>query len=289
MNIVLGGTGHVGSAVVEALLRGGHEVGLVTRDPTHAARGAAQGAVVLQADIDDVPSLRAAFRRGRRAFLLNPPADVAGDTDVTERRTIANLLAALDGAPFEKVVAASTGGAQPGERLGDLTTLWTLEEGLRGRSVPAAINRAAYYMSNWDGQLDAVRSTGRLQTLFPADLPVPMVAPRDVGEAAARRLVSPLDDVGVQDVEGPARYTAVDVADAFARVLGRPVTVDVVPRAKWEDTFRQLGFSDAAASSYARMTARCVDQGFGAARNGWHGQTTLGSYIESLVANAARG
>jgi len=288
MNIVLGGTGQVGSAVVESLLRDGHEVTLVTRDETRAARWRAQGAVVAEVDIDDVSSLRAVFQRGRRAFLLNPPADVAGDTDVTERRTIAHILAALDGSSLEKVVAASTGGAQAGERLGDLSTLWTLEEGLRSQPVPAAIDRAGYYMSNWDGQLDAVRATGRLQTMFPADLPIPMVAPRDVGEAAARRLVSPLDDVGVVSVEGPARYSTVDVADAFSRALGRAVAVDVVPRGQWEATFRQLGFSAAAASSYARMTACCVDQGFGSPDGAWRGTTTLVSYIAGLVGGADR-
>lgn len=288
MYIVMGGTGHVGSAVVDALLRSGHEVTLVTRDAGHAARGSTPGARVAQADVDDVPSLQAVFRRGQRAFLLNPPADVAGDTDATERRTIAHILAALDGSSLEKVVAASTGGAQPGDRLGDLSTLWTLEEGLRAQPVPAAINRAGYYMSNWDGLLDVVRATGRLQTLFPADLPIPMVAPRDVGEAAAQRLVSPRDDVGVVSVEGPARYTPADVAEAFSRALGRAVEVDVVPRAQWEATFRQLGFSEAAASSYARMTACCVDQGFGSPEGAWRGTTTLVSYIEALVANAAR-
>jgi len=288
MNIVMGGTGHVGSAVVDTLLREGHEVTLVTRDRARAAPWSASGAVVAEADVDDVASLRAVFRRGRRAFLLNPPADVTGDTDATERRTISNILAAMEGSSLEKVVAASTGNARPGERLGDLNTLWTLEEGLRAQPVPAAIHRAGYYMSNWDGQLDAVRTTGRLQTLFPADLPIPMVAPRDVGAAAARRLVSPRDDVDPWSVEGPARYTPAEVAEAFSRALGRAVVVDVVPRAQWEVSFRQLGFSEAAASSYARMTACCVDQVFGSPQGAWHGTTTLVSYVEALVANTAR-
>jgi hypothetical protein len=45
--------------------------------------------------VEDVTSLRAAFQRGRRAFLLNPPADPTTDTDTVERRTVANILATL--------------------------------------------------------------------------------------------------------------------------------------------------------------------------------------------------
>ena len=86
MYIVRGGTGHVGSAVAAALLNEGHEVTVVTRDRAHAGRGSAPGARIVAADVDNVASLRVALRLGRRAFLLNPPADVAGDADVTERR-----------------------------------------------------------------------------------------------------------------------------------------------------------------------------------------------------------
>lgn len=287
MNIVMGGTGHVGSAVVEALLREGQPVTLLTRDPARAARWRGRGAVIVAADVDDVASLRAAFRLGRRAFLLNPPADVAGDTDATERRTVSNILRALEGVALEKLVAASTGNAQAGDHLGDLNTLWTLEEGLRAQPVPAAINRAAYYMSNWDGLLEPVRTTGRLQSLFPADLAIPMVAPRDVGEAAARRLLAPVDDVGVQGVEGPSRFTPLDVAAAFAQALDRTVEVDVVPRSQWQESFRQLGFSDEAARSYTRMTASCTDGGFDMPARCVRGGTTLVDYIAGLVKGAA--
>lgn len=224
MHVIVGGTGHVGSATAEALLAKGEQVLVVTRNASHARACQAKGAEVMEADVNDVPSLRAALRRGRRALLLNPPADISTDTDVVERRTVQRILEALDGMALEKVVAVSTGGAQPGDRLGDLNVLWELEEGLRRQSIPAAINRGAYYMSNWDGQLDSVRATGTLSTLFPADLAIPMVAPIDLGRAAASRLMSGLDDVGVRYVEGPRDYSSNEVADAFARALNLPVS-----------------------------------------------------------------
>lgn len=161
MYVIMGGTGHVGSATAEALLRRGEAVTIVTREANHAGQWRVKGADVAEADVEDVVSLRAAFRCGRRAFLLNPPADTTMDTDTIERPTVAKILAALEGSGLEKVVAESTGGAQRGDRIGDLSVLWELEEGLRRQSIPAAINRAAYYMSNWDGLLDTVRATCR--------------------------------------------------------------------------------------------------------------------------------
>ena len=283
MYIIMGGTGHVGSATAAALLARGESVAILTRDASRSGDWAKRGAELIEADVEDVVSLRAAFRRCRRALLLNPPADVDTDTDAVERRRVSCILAALDDSGLEKVVVVSTGGAQPGKRMGDLNVLWELEEGVRRSSVPAAINRGAYYMSNWDGLLDTVRDTGELPTLFDAKLPIPMVAPQDLGKVAAQRLISSPADAGVRYVEGPRRYTPQDVARAFANALGRTVDVVVTPRAAWASSFRRLGFSDAAAESYARMTAVSVDGGFDMPDDALRGTTTLEAYVRDLV------
>lgn len=286
MYVIMGGTGHVGSATADELLRRGEMVAIVTRDARRADPWRAKGAEVIEADVDDVPSLRAAFQRGKRALLLNPPADPATDTDAVERRSVANILAALEGSGLEKVLAQSTGGAQPGERIGDLSVLWELEEGLRRQTIPAAINRAAYYMSNWDELLAIARSQGVLPTLFPADLLIPMVAPRDMGQAAAERLSAPVSDAGIRYIEGPKHYSPAEVARAFAIALGRPVELAVTPREKWTEAFLRLGFSAPAAASYTRMTEVSVDRGFDSVDDPWRGSTSLYAYVYELAARA---
>ena len=285
MFIVMGATGNVGAAVADELLGRGEAVTILTRRPEHAGAWADKGTTVAHADADDVASLKAAFRKGARAFLLNPPADPSGNTDAAERRTIANILAALEGSGLEKVVAASTYGAQPGEAIGDLSTLWRLEEGLRAQAIPTAINRGAYYMSNWLGFTEVVRDTGVLPSMFPADTEMPMVAPADLGRVAAERLLAPVDDTTVQYVEGPARYTPREVADAFASALGREVRVDVAPRDTWETVFQQNGFSPEAASAYARMTAVSLDSGFDEPACPRRGATELNSFIAAAVSS----
>jgi uncharacterized protein YbjT (DUF2867 family) len=283
MFIILGGTGHVGSAAARALLDQRRPVTIVTRSAAKAEGWQRRGAEAAVVDVRDVDRLRAVFRRGRRAFLLNPPADVATDTDAGERETVRCILAALDGSGLEKVVAESAYGAQPGERCGDLTVLHGLEQGLKAQAIPATIQRAGYYMSNWAASLEAVRGQGMLPSMLPVGLRIPMVAPEDLGRAAARWLTEPVERTGLHYVEGPEPYSAADVAAAFAEALGRPIAVNEVPREAWEETFRSLGFSEPAAESYARMTAASVDGGFEMPDRPVRGSVTLRDYIGALV------
>lgn len=283
MHIILGGTGHVGSALTQTLLARNQPVTVVTHRPEARAQLEARGARVAVADVHDPDALRSVLRRGKRAFLLNPPADPSTDTVAEERRTVQSIVDAARGAGLEKIVAQSTGGARPGDGEGDLNVLYELEQGLEALPVPTAVIRGAYYMSNWDAALETARSEGVVHTLYPAGFVLPMVAPADLGRAAARLITAPPGESGVHEVEGPQRYTPADVADAFAKALGRPVKAVVTPREKWEDLFKALGFSDPAAASYAAMTAATLDGKFADPSKVERGKTTLQEYISALV------
>src|SRR5687767_4749331 len=115
MYVVLGGTGHVGTALTEALLSRDAPVTVGVRNRAKARALGARGARVFIADIRDVDALREAYRHGERLFMLHPPADPSTDTQAQERETVANMLRALPGSGIEKVVGHSTFGARPGE------------------------------------------------------------------------------------------------------------------------------------------------------------------------------
>lgn len=279
MHIVLGGTGHVGAALVEALLSHGETVALVARDRSKARALEARGARVVIADIRDVDALRRAYRQGERLYMLNPPAAPSTDTQARERETVASMLRALEGSGIKKVVAHSTFGARPGDMIGDLNVLYELEEGLKRIGVPTSVLRAAYYMSNWDSALASARTEGIVQTFFPVDLKIPMVAPRDLGDAAAKLMMAPIEQTECVYVEGPARYSSADVAAAFAGALGRDVRAKSIPERDWVESFKKLGFSDEGARSYANMTRTVCEDDFPPARGTRQGNITLAEYI----------
>jgi uncharacterized protein YbjT (DUF2867 family) len=290
MHIVLGATGHVGSAVAMALLDRGEPVIVVTRDPRKAERFIRRGGGAAIADIHDTDALRPALQRGRSAFLLMPPAAPSTDTVGEEHRTVASIVRALAGTQLEKVVVQSAYGAQPGEGLGDLGVLYDFEQAVTALGVRTSIIRAAYYMSNWDSALDTARDTaghwGKVQTFFPPDFALPMVAPADLGRVAARLLTEEIGHTGVRYVEGPTPYSARDVARAFAQALGREVRTVETPPSQWRVAYQSLGFSPIAAESYARMTAVTLD-GVERPDAPERGSISLSEYVNQLVRRAA--
>jgi uncharacterized protein YbjT (DUF2867 family) len=288
MHIVLGGTGHVGAALCEALLARGEPVTVVTRNSSRTQELQRKGLQVAVADVFDTQALRRVFRQGERLFLLNPPADPSTDTDAVERKSVAAILAALDGSGLRKIVAESTYGAQPVDRGGDLGILWGMEQALHAQPIPASIIRAAYYMSNWDASLQTAATEGVVHSMYPADFQLPMVAPRDIGELAARLMTEPVERTGVHHVEGPQQYSSSDVAAAFAAALKRPVRTVVTSRERWVEAFKGLGFSEEAAQSYAKMTALTLDVHYTVPDTPVRGATSLEQYVTELVRKTTR-
>lgn len=130
---------------------------------------------------------------------------------------------------------------------------------------------------------EMIRETGVVTSTFPTSSEIPMVAPDDIGKAAVRRLTSSISDVGLQYVEGPERYTPKHVQEAFSAVLDRPIELSVVPRDKWEQTFKEMGMSDASAASYARMTAISLDENFDKPASPWRGDVTLQDFMDATL------
>jgi uncharacterized protein YbjT (DUF2867 family) len=285
MYIVLGATGHVGSEVALQLLSRGEQVTIVTRS---AARGEAlrsRGAQVAVLDVRDSAALSDLFRRGKRAFLLNPPGDPTGDVVAEERASATSVARAVAASHLEHVVLQSTYGAQPGDTIGDLGVLYELEQQLAAQDTPLHVVRGAYYMSNWDASLAATRE-GQLQTFFPGAFRLPMVAPADLGEQACSLLRSPPAHSSLTYVEGPARYSSDDVARAFATALGRKVEVQTVDERAWETALHGFGFSERSARAMAGMTRITLHERYELPAAPRRGRRTLDEYIAALVHEA---
>jgi NAD(P)H dehydrogenase (quinone) len=84
----------------------------------------------------------------------------------------------------------------------------------------------------------------------------PTVSAADVGTAAAELLVERSEARHrVVHIEGPRRYTALDVAATLAALAGRQVTAHELPRPDWVPVLVRAGLGE----SYARLVVELYD------------------------------
>ena len=121
-----GGSGFIGSAIVQDLHNAGHQITGLARSEESATKLEAAGVTVLRGSLDDLDSLTRGARESEGVihvgynhdWLRNPTDDVmkafmaAAETD---RRAIETLAAALEGSNRPLVIATGTAGMTPGK------------------------------------------------------------------------------------------------------------------------------------------------------------------------------
>lgn len=241
MYAITGITGQVGGRLAHVLLQGGHAVRAVVRDAAKGAPWAALGCEVAVADALDAAALTRAFRGADGVFILLPPNFDPSPGFPESDAIIAAFDAALRAAKPAKVVCLSTIGAQAQE-ANLLRQLGRMENVLGRLPMPVAFLRAAWFMENFVWDLASARDQGVFASyLQPLEQAQPMIATADIGRVAAALLQQSWTGVQVVELEGPRRYSPLDVATALAAVLERPVRAEAVPRAGWEAHFTAQG------------------------------------------------
>jgi uncharacterized protein YbjT (DUF2867 family) len=233
--LVTGATGNVGRNVVEQLVRRGADVRALVRDPAKASFPA--GVEVVQGDLLDVDSLRAAFSGVSTLFLLN---GVVAD----EYTQALVALAVAREAKIERIVYLSVIHADVYVNVPHFAGKYGVERMIEQMGLNATILRPAYFMDNEITIKDVITGYG----IYPMPIGakgLAMIDARDVGEIAAIELIRreqsatplPLDRI---NVVGPDTLTGADAAAIWSDVLGRQIVYPGDHTAGFEQNLRQF-------------------------------------------------
>jgi uncharacterized protein YbjT (DUF2867 family) len=220
---VLGATGHVGGIIAERLLDAGKKVRVGARSADRLKGFGARGAEIVTGSIDDPAFLRRAFRGAGAAFVLLPP-NLAPGIRAWQDRTAAAIGDALEAETVARAVTLSSIGADRAGGNGPIAGLHVLEQRLdRIRGLAPLHLRPGYFFENHLGWIGMVKGMGLAGAALRGDLKMAQIATRDIGEAAARRLVA-LDWSArtVQELQGQRDLTMAEAAAALGKAIGKP-------------------------------------------------------------------
>ena len=253
---IAGVTGNTGKVVAERLLSAGHAVRVIVRDPAKGETWRARGAEVAVADLGDAGALAQALEGVDGAWLLVPPRMAPGFLEY-QRATVESITEAVRRSQPAHVVVLSSIGAQHEAGTGPIAALHLLEQRLGdiARDNPAVsvtAVRAGYFMENLGASLGALEQ-GILPGFVPIDLPIEMIASRDIGRVAADALLEGGRGVQVIEIGGPGR-TMTDAAEVLTRLVGKPIQAVQAPLDQMVPTLSGFGMPEEIASVFREMT-----------------------------------
>jgi uncharacterized protein YbjT (DUF2867 family) len=256
LHVVCGATGHVGRVIAERLVEKGKRVRLVARGAGKLSQLTSRGAEVAAGSLDDEAFLRRAFEGAAAAFVLVPPAFGVPDFRAYQRSIVAALGAALEAARVPRVVSLSSVGAQLDRDNGPIAGLHDLEQRLDRLPGASVLHlRPGFFMENQLNALGLMKGMNLNGSALAADQPMPHIATRDIGEAAAARLLA-LDFQGreVQELHGQRDLTMNEVTRALGAAIGKPDLKYVpFPYDETKKALVQAGLTDDLAALYVEM------------------------------------
>lgn len=258
MFVVLGASGHTGHVVATNLLTRGEKVRVVGRNSAHLQPLASKGAETFVADVSDGSALAKAFQQADSAYVMIPPNLTSKDPLGHSNRVSDAIAAALQKSGVKNVVALSSLGAELSSGTGPVVGLHNLEQKLNQISSANVLYlRAAYFMENTLPQANAIRKMGNAAGPLRADLRLPMIATRDIGNVAADVLLHPtIRGKQVRELHGQGDLTYTDVTKSIGKAIGKPELKYVeLTGDQFRDVLVQMGMSQPVADVLVEMTA----------------------------------
>jgi len=246
MFVILGASGHTGHVVARNLLARGQKVRAVGRSAEHLQSLASQGAEIFSADATDARALSNAFKDAEAAYVLIPPNISAGDVRAFQDRVSDAIPSAVRAAGTKHVVALSSIGADKSSGTGPVVGLHHLEQKLN--AIPGAHVlhlRAGYFMENTLPQVGVIRSLGSVAGPLSPALKLPMIATRDIGNAAADALLR-RDFRGKQtrELQGQRDLDYTEITSIIGKAIGKPSLGYIhAPDEQLRPAFAQMGMS----------------------------------------------
>lgn len=221
--LVTGATGHQGGAVARHLRARGWPVGALTRDTQKpSARNLAElGVEVIQGDLDNRSSLDRALKDVYGVFSVQNFWETGAAREITQGKTLAE---AAKVAGVKHFIYSSVGGAERGTGIPHFDSKWEIEQHVRALDLPATILRPVFYMDNFNSpDFRSAILQGTLSLAMQPDKTLQMIAVDDIGAIAALAFERPHEFIGCAIELAGDEMSMPQAADAFSRVLGRPV------------------------------------------------------------------
>lgn len=279
--LVTGSTGTQGGAVARELLRRGHVVHGLTRDPESEASKAlsALGAKMVEGDYDEPASLAAAMEGVDGVFAVTLFWQYGYEAEVEQGK---RLIDEAQKAGVGHFVLTSVAGADQDTGIPHFDSKWEVEQYLHASELDWTIVRPVEFMDNWRGSVDNFRE-GKLIDPRPPESSHQWIAASDIGFFVAEAFDHPDEWIGLtQEIAGDA-LTLAELREVLSGAFGREFEHI---RPSWEEFEARVG--EEVAVMYRWFEQEGYDVDVEALRARYPNLKTAAQFLEELAGVASQ-
>jgi uncharacterized protein YbjT (DUF2867 family) len=227
--LVTGATGQQGGTVARHLLKRGHHVRALVRDPHNPKLDGirSQGVEAIQGSFDDEASVERAAKGVDAMFLMGTPFGGGAELEARQGKSAVDA-AKRAGVPW--LVYSSVGDADRKTGIPHFESKFEVEEHLRGSGIPHAISAPTSFMENFlsPWSLSSLRE-GKLTAGVSADRSIQMVALDDLGAFVTRLLENPSKFHGKRINVASDAASYAEAARTLSELFGRTLEYQRIP------------------------------------------------------------
>ncbi|MFJ9733737.1 NAD(P)H-binding protein [Streptomyces sp. NPDC101171] len=240
MIVVTTPTGQIGSRLTRRLLDEDKEVRVVVRDASRL-----EHVEVIRGSHDDPAVLDKALPGAEALFWLVPPNPQAPSAEAHYLQFARAGAAAIARHDVGHVVGVSSAGHGWPSPAGVLSAAFAMDAELARSGAAYRALSMPFYMENLLGQLDAIAAQNAFHLTCAGDLPLALIATRDIAGIAAE-LLTDTSWSGQENlpVFGPDRLTPDGMAEVISQELGHPVTYRRMDVDDYASLLRSRGAGD---------------------------------------------
>ena len=248
MIIITTPTGHIGSKVLEKLLKTNEKLRVITRDPSKLSDEVKGRVEIIQGSLGNFEDVYKAYEGADELFFIVPPS--VQYTNVNEYYLhFANITCkVINQQKVKRVVFVSGTGLGYEKNAGSVSASYLVEKVLEATSAATRILHCGTFMENLFNMIQPIKFKSEYASAVPVDTKYPWVANQDIADVAVRLLLDKTwSGKGSVGVLGPEDISYGDVTKIMSEVLGKEIRYKEISGEALKATMIQFGATEAGA------------------------------------------
>lgn len=254
MIVITTPTGHIGSQVLERLLKTNEDLRVIARDPSKLSAEARERVEIVQGSLDDLKIVSEAYEKADELFFIIPPSTQYADANEYYLHFAGPTCEAIKRQNVKRIVFVSGTGLGYEKKAGPVSASYLAEQLLEETGAAVRILHCGTFMENLLHSVQPVKFAGRFSTPVPGDIKAPWVATRDIADKAVQLLLDKTwSGTGSVGVLGPEDLSYDEIAGIISETLGREIKYESISGEAQKAAMMRFGATEAAAEGLVEL------------------------------------